>query len=317
MHHEHGAAPKPSAGFAFSRALVTGGAGFIGSRLVGAVLANGCEVVVLDDLSTGRRDAVPDEVPFIEMDVADPGTVRAVTDAAPEIIIHAAAQVSVPRSVADPDRDRAINLSGTRNVLEGARRAGTRRFVFISSGGAIYGDTQLAHEDSPPAPASPYGMHKLAAEAEVRESGLSHGIVRYANVYGPGQRADLEGGVVAIFADALATGRPVTIFGSGEQVRDLLYLEDAVLGALAIATTPRAGTWNVGTGVATSIHALLRQLESLISPATAVHHEAERAGDVRSSCLSILRIGQELAWAPRYPVADGLRALLGVGVTAV
>lgn len=144
----------------------------------------------------------------------------------------------------------------------------------------------------------------------MRGSGLSHGIVRYANVYGPGQRADLEGGVVAIFADALETGRSVTIIGSGEQVRDLVYVEDAVLGALAIATTSRDGTWNVATGVATSIHALLRQLESLISPATAVHHEPERPGDVRSSVLSILRIREQLAWAPRYPVADGLRAFL-------
>lgn len=294
----------------FRRALVTGGAGFIGSRLAEALVATGCEVTVLDDLSTGRREAVPAGVSLIEMDIADPRAAQAVAGAGPELVIHAAAQVSVPRSVADPGRDRAVNLGGTEHILAGAQAARTHRFVFISSGGAIYGDTRLADEETPPAPANPYGTHKLAAEAAVRASGLSHGIIRYANVYGPGQRADLEGGVVSIFADALRHGRPVTIFGSGEQVRDLLYAEDAVRGALAVATSSRVGVWNVATGVPTSINDLLRLLEGMIGPATEVRHQARRAGDVTSSCLSIRRIRQELGWAPRYRIPDGLSAFL-------
>ncbi|MDQ3553769.1 MAG: NAD-dependent epimerase/dehydratase family protein [Chloroflexota bacterium] len=294
----------------YRRVLVTGGAGFIGSRLTEALVAIGCEVMVLDDLSTGRRKSLPPGLPLIEMDIADPRAVEVAANTGPELIIHAAAQVSVPRSVADPARDRAVNLLGTKHILEGARQAGTRRFVFISSGGAVYGDTAMADEETLPAPASPYGIHKLEAEAEVRASGLSYGIVRYANVYGPGQRSDLEGGVVSIFAEALRHGRPVTIFGSGKQVRDLLYVEDAVRGALAVASSSRVGVWNVATGVPTSVNELLRLLEGMIGPATEVSHEARRAGDVTSSCLSVRRIRREVGWAPGYRVQDGLRAFL-------
>lgn len=294
----------------FRRVLVTGGAGFIGSRLAETLAGAGCEVTVLDDLSTGRREAVPAGVALIEMDIADPRAAQAVADLGPELVIHAAAQVSVPRSVADPGRDRAVNVGGTGHILTGAIAARTRRFIFISSGGAVYGDTRLADEASPPAPANPYGRHKLAAEGAVAGSGLSYGIVRYANVYGPGQRADLEGGVVAIFAEALRQGRSVTIFGSGDQVRDLLYLDDAYSGALAIARARTSGTWNVATGTPTSIRHLLDVLAARIAPPRGVRHEPARPGDVNSSCLSIGRIRRELGWVPRYALADGIQEML-------
>ncbi|MDQ3553878.1 MAG: NAD-dependent epimerase/dehydratase family protein [Chloroflexota bacterium] len=294
----------------YSRALVTGGAGFIGSRLVEALTGTGCAVTVLDDLSSGRADSLPEEVSLIEMDIADPATVRAVASVRPELVIHAAAQVSVPRSVADPERDRAVNLTGTRHVLDGARDGAAQRFVFVSSGGAVYGDTALAREETAPAPANPYGRHKLGAEGAVADSGLSYGVVRFANVYGPGQRADLEGGVVSIFATALREGRPVTIFGTGNQVRDLLYVDDAVSGALAIADARTSGTWNVATGTPTSIRDLLDLLAARIAPILEVRFEPVRPGDVNSSCLSIERIRRELGWTPRYAVAEGLQAML-------
>jgi UDP-glucose 4-epimerase len=294
----------------YARVLVTGGAGFIGSHLVEAFVRLGCETVVIDDLSRGSRANLAAGATLVEADVADPGTVEVIARAEPDLVIHAAAQVSVPTSIADPARDRAVNLVGTAHVLDGARRAGARRFVLVSSGGAVYGEARMATEDQAPAPASPYGVHKLAAEGYVRLSGLSYGIARYANVFGPRQRSDLEGGVVAIFAEALRGGRPLTIFGTGEQTRDLIHVDDVVEATLAIASTETDGTWNVGTGTPTSVQRLLRELEQLIGPAVEVRHAASRPGDVPVSSLSIERIRRELGWSPRLALGDGLRQML-------
>ncbi len=188
-----------------AKVLVTGGAGFIGSHIVDALLMAGHEVTVIDDLSSGSLDQIPASVTFIQCDVAD----RLVSDhirvAQPDLVIHAAAQVSVNASVEDSERDRRVNLAGTENVLRGAREAGARRFVFISSGGAVYGEAEGSTEADVPNPANPYGIHKLAAEGYVRSSGLQYAIARFANVYGPRQRSDLEGGVVSIFIERLTT----------------------------------------------------------------------------------------------------------------
>jgi UDP-glucose 4-epimerase len=303
----------------FRSALVTGAAGFIGSHLVDALVRAGTRTTVLDDLSGGSRGNLPDGIELIEADVADAATADLVARTRADLVIHAAAQVSVSRSVAEPDRDEAVNVTGTRHVLDGAREGGARRFVFISSGGAVYGEADGADEWTPPRPESPYGASKLAAEELVRASGLSWATIRFSNVYGPRQRADLEGGVVAIFTDALRAGRPVTIHGDGEQVRDLLYVADAVSGTLAaaMAAAPapdaafRDGTWNVATGVATSINGLLRELEAILGPAAAVVRAPRRAGDVRISRLSVGRIARELGWRPAWSLADGLRDLAG------
>jgi UDP-glucose 4-epimerase len=291
--------------------LVTGGAGFIGSHIADALVAAGIETIVLDDLSSGFRAQVPDRARFIQADVADPATVGLIRDARPDVVIHAAARVSVAESMADPGADRAVNVIGTQHVIEGARAAGVRRLVFISSGGAIYGDTEAADESTLPAPANYYGIHKLAAEGYVRVSGLSHGIVRFANVYGPRQRAGLEGGVVAIFVDAIGQGRPITIFGSGDQVRDFLHVSDAVSAVLTVAAASRTGTWNVGTGVATSINELVAHLEAASGTFAQVVSGESRAGDVESSRLLIDRIRHELGWAPRTALRAGLQALAG------
>lgn len=292
------------------RVLVTGGAGFIGSHLADAQVAAGAETTVIDDLSGGDRANVPAGARFIEADVADEAVIALVAELGPDLVIHAAAQVSVPTSMADPGRDRAVNLIGTANVLEGARRCGARRFVFVSSGGAIYGEATLATEDALPVPASYYGIHKLAAEGYVRVSGLPYGIVRYANVYGPRQRAEVDGGVVAIFCERLRSGRRVTLSGTGEQTRDLIHVDDVVRGTLAVAGAPTSGTWNIATGRSTSILELLELLQTLIGRATSFEQLPDRPGDVFASSLAIDKAATELGWRPRLELRDGLQALL-------
>jgi len=285
---------------------VTGGAGFIGSHVVEVLLEAGATAIVLDDLSSGTRGNVPAGVELLVADVADPGVEDVVRGAHPDIVIHAAAQVSVPVSVADPGRDREVNVAGTERVLRGALACGARRFVFASSGGAVYGEADGADESWLPKPASPYGVHKLAAEGYVSISGLSFGIARYANVYGPRQRSDLEGGVVAIFCERLAAGLPVTIFGSGEQSRDFVFVRDVAEATVLIATTERTGTWNVSTGHGTSVNALLDELSGLTDIDVEVSHAPARPGDVVVSRLSCELIRSELGWQPRYSLRPGL-----------
>jgi UDP-glucose 4-epimerase len=290
--------------------LVTGGAGFIGSHLVDALVSRHIDVTVLDDLSTGAVGNLPRSAEVIQGDVASATAVDMVRDASPDLVIHAAAQTSVPSSVVDPGRDRDVNLVGTENVIRGARAAGASRLVFISSGGAVYGESAGATEETAPAPQNPYGVHKLAAEAYVRLSGLPYGIVRLSNVFGPRQRSGLEGGVVAIFVAACLSHGPVTIFGSGRQSRDFLYVDDAVSATLAVAESALSGTWNVATGRATSVLGLLSTVEALVGRRAIVTHEAGRAGDVAMSSLSVARIRRDLDWEPRVPLVDGLERTL-------
>jgi UDP-glucose 4-epimerase len=319
-----------------SRVLVTGGAGFIGSALVRALLERGDLVAVLDNLSSGSAAAVPAGCELVQADVADAASVEAVASLTPEVVIHAAAQISVVQSQADPERDRLVNLVGTAHVLEGARRAGAHRFVFLSSGGAVYGETSGASEQDLPVPASYYAIHKLAAEhyvamsggesgaasrgesgaASRAASGMQYAIARLANVYGPGQRADLEGGVVAIFASALSSGAPVTIYGTGEQRRDFVHVADVVAAVLAMVDTPAAAsgagrTWNVGTGESTSINELLSVMESVAGVTVERRFAPARAGELQDSRLIISRIHDDLRWSPSVSLADGVRTVLG------
>jgi UDP-glucose 4-epimerase len=290
------------------RVVVTGGAGFIGSRVALAYRRRGDQVLVVDDLSGGSRASLPDGVDFAKVDITDPSTGRRIADFRPELVVHAAAQVSVPRSVADPDRDAEVNVAGTAQVVAGARAGGASRLVFLSSGGAVYGDADGADEDAPAAPRSPYGRSKLEAEALVRLSGLSSGIARLANVYGPGQRSDLEGGVVAIFLERLMLDQAVDIHGSGRQVRDLVHVDDVVAAIHAIAESTKVGTWNVATGVGTTILELLDRVREVTASGAPVRFLPARSGDVSISRLSIERIGRELGWQPRLDLGTGLAA---------
>ena len=285
--------------------LLTGGAGFIGGHVVDALLAQGEEPVVLDNLAGGGEN-VPDGVRLVEMDVAAPEAVEAVVELRPAVVIHAAAQVSVAASMRDQRLDLAVNVQGTANVLAGARAAGTRRFVFVSSGGGVYGESDGADEDAPPRPRSLYGAHKYLAERYVELSGLPYANARLANVYGPRQRAGLEGGVVAVFAERLQRGEPILINGTGGQRRDLVYVADVVQALVTMARSDRDGTWNVGTGRSTSILELLNALEERIQPATEVRHGPQRPGDVGNSRLSISAIERDLGWRPEFDLTGGI-----------
>jgi UDP-glucose 4-epimerase len=291
------------------RVLITGGAGFIGSAVARSMAQTGASITIVDDLSTGSAAHIPSTSRLITHDVSDPSVVAVVASERPDLVIHAAAQVSVTRSIADPERDHAINVVGTRNILAGALAAGSRRLVFISSGGAIYGDADGATEEWPPHPESPYGRNKLLAVEIVASSGISHAIGRLANVYGPGQRADLEGGVVAVFMEAALAGRDVSIFGDGDQARDFVHVDDVVAAVGTLSAPGSSGTWNVASGVATSIHALLEQIERTLGRRVPHTHLPARAGEVYRSRLAIERIIAETDWRPRVSVADGLAAL--------
>ena len=210
----------------------------------------------------------------------------------------------------NPHLDLAVNVQGTANVLEAAKVAGTRRFVFISSGGGVYGESDGADENTLPRPKSYYSAHKYVGECYVEFSGLSYANARLANVYGSRQRSDLEGGVVAIFTERLQKKQPILINGTGEQQRDLVYVADVVESLLAMAKSDRDGTWNVGTGRSTSILELLHALEEQIEPAVEVRHGPLRPGDVKRSRLEIRSIKDNLSWEPRYSLVDGISDML-------
>ena len=287
------------------RAVVTGGAGFIGSHLVDALVARGDEVTVVDDLSTGHRGYVNPKAQLVEHDIREPFLFDA------EVVFHLAAQADVGTSVERPVFDAEVNVLGTVNVLEAARAAGAA-VVFSSTGGAIYGDVDApAAEDAPLRPVSPYGMAKLSAEAYTegwrRVHGLRSVVLRFANVYGPRQSAALEGGVIAIFLERLHSGEEALVFGDGEQTRDYVHVDDVVRALLAAAERD-GGVFNVGTGVETTVnrlHELCREVSGIDAPP---RHDPPRLGDARRSVLDVSRAKRELGWRPKIDLARGLRS---------
>ena len=287
------------------RAVVTGGAGFIGSNLVDALLERGDEVVVVDDLSSGRREFVDPRATFVA------GDIRNGIDAGDaDVVFHLAAQADVQTSVRRPDHDAAVNVVGTVQVLESARAAGAR-VVFSSTGGAIYGECDApAREDGPLAPVSPYGIAKLCAEQYLqgwnRIHGSRHVVLRFGNVFGPRQDSSLEGGVVSIFLERLARGEPTTIFGDGLQTRDFVYVGD-VVGALLAAGGHDGGVFNVGTGNETTVLDLHRACAAVAGVDTEPRFEPARLGDARRSVLDVWRAASELDWRARTTLDDGLR----------
>src|SRR5215207_193602 len=286
------------------RALVTGGAGFIGSHLVDALLARGDDVSVVDDLSSGRREQVPGDVPLHVVDIAEIAVAMAAER--PDVVFHLAAQVDVRKSVADPAHDARVNVASTASVLEAAHAVGVRRVLLASTGGALYGESVAlpTPEDSPIAPYSPYGASKAAAETYLalytRLHGLSTMALRFGNVYGPRQDPHGDAGVIAIFAGAAAEGRPVTVFGDGSQTRDYVYVGDVAEGFLAAAGTDHSGAINIGTGVETSLLELVDALDAQPQFARA------RAGEVSRSCLDVSRAAELLGWEAAVRLEQGL-----------
>lgn len=291
------------------RVLVTGGAGFVGSAVVDALVEGGDEVASLDDLSTGDRANLREGVGLLEADVSDARALgRAVEGDRFDAVVHCASRTKVVESLERPELYRRVIVDGTRNVLDAARATGARVFVNLSSGGVVYGETPVcADEERPLAPASPYGACKAEAEALVTASGLAAVTLRPANVYGPRQRSDLEGGVVAIFLACWRAGRPLTVFGDGSAERDYVYVgdvADAVLAALAAGAT---GVYNVGTGVATSVNGLIAAFGDLLGPPPGVIYAPARAGELARSCVDPSKAARDGLWRPRTTLAEGLR----------
>jgi UDP-glucose 4-epimerase len=284
---------------------VTGGAGFIGSNLVDALVARGDEVTVIDDLSFGKRANLNPEAVFVERDI------RAGVDLdGAEVVFHLAAQADVQTSVKEPDRDAEVNVVGTVRVVEAARRAGAQ-VIFSSTGGAIYGECDgPADENTRLAPMSPYGIAKLCAEQYVSGWNRIHGtpnvVLRFANVYGPRQDAGLEGGVVSIFLERMARGDETVIFGDGGQTRDFVYVGDVVDSLLA-AVGRDGGVFNVGTGSETSVLALHDACRAVSGSKIDARLEPARLGDARRSVLDVSLAGRELGWSARVPLDEGLR----------
>jgi UDP-glucose 4-epimerase len=302
------------------RILVTGGAGFIGSNLVDALLARGDEVTVLDDLSTGRLQnldaALEAGATLFEGSVADPAAVAAALAAArPEVIHHLAAQIDVRRAVEDPAFDATVNVVGTATVLEAARRAGVRRVVLASTGGAIYGDADVVPtpEDAEPRPLSPYAASKRSAEVYMdlyrRLYGLSTFSLRLANVYGPRQDPQGEAGVIAIYCGRAVDGGHATVYGDGLQTRDFVYVGDVVDAFVAAGDSDAAGCCNVATGRETTVLELAETLGLVPEPAP------ERAGEVRRSCLDPSAAARLLGWRARTSLAQGLQQTVAAART--
>ncbi|HEX2391290.1 MAG TPA: NAD-dependent epimerase/dehydratase family protein [Solirubrobacterales bacterium] len=306
------------------RCLVTGGAGFIGSNLVDALLARGDEVTVVDDLSTGRREnldpALGAGAELVEMDIREAAALSALgAERRPQAVFHLAAQIDVRKSIEDPAFDAAVNVGGTANLLDAARAGGCERVVFVSTGGAIYGEGEgqdlPLDESASIAPLSAYGQSKYAAEGYLwlyeRLYGLSGVALRLGNVYGPRQDPLGEAGVIAIFCGRLReSGRP-TVFGDGTQTRDYIYVEDVVAAALAAAGSRASGAFNIGTGRETSVLELVEALAALGgSEGFEPEFAPPRAGEVQRISLDASLAERELGWRPDTSLEEGLRLTL-------
>jgi UDP-glucose 4-epimerase len=292
-------------------AIVTGGAGFIGSHVVDALLAEGRRVVVVDDLSSGDAARVASGAELRELDIVDGEALgKLVAEVSPEKIFHLAAQSSVVASVADPARDCAVNVQGTLNVLEAAG-AGRIPVVFTSTGGALYGDDapMPTSEQRIPAPLSPYGASKWAAEAYVNtwslSSGIPHAVCRLGNVYGPRQSPHGEAGVVAIFSEHLYDGRTPKLFGHGKPTRDYVYVGDVVRALLAAAGS--SGTYNIATGVETDVLTIWRELSAAAGKEIEPELADLRPGELQHSRLDASLAEREFGWKPEVPIAQGLQ----------
>ena len=300
--------------FVSVRILVTGGAGFIGSHVADAYIAAGHKVAILDDFSTGSEANVNSEAEVLRLDVRNKDGVSAAIGAfRPEVVNHHAAQSEVPKSVADPGFDAMVNIVGGLNVLRASVDAGVRKFIFISTGGALYGEPDVipADEDHPLRPLSPYGTSKLSFEQYLgtfhRTYGLEYSVLRYANIYGPRQDFHAEEGrVIAIFASRMLAGKPVTIDGDGEQARDMLHVADVAVANISALHRGAGGTYHISTGVPVTINELFRKLALLTDYRLEPTFGPRRKGDVFRIALDNTRARNELGWEPKLGLEEGL-----------
>jgi UDP-glucose 4-epimerase len=292
--------------------LVTGGAGFIGSHVAAAYLADGHRVVVVDNLATGSRDRVPGGARFVEDDITTMNVAALLEEERIGVVNHHAAQIDLRASVKDPVWDARVNVIGSLNVLEGCRAAGTRRVVFSSTGGAIYGEPrgEKADESHPTDPVSPYGVAKLSVEKYLHFYRVEHGfqtvVFRYANVYGPGQSGKGEAGVVAIFAEKMLKRERPGIHGDGEQTRDYVFVRDCVEANRRALSTADSGVWNVGTGVETSVNRIEALIRRFIPEAPPAVHDAPAPGEQRRSVLDGRKLLRDFGIPGYTPLEKGL-----------
>ena len=296
------------------RILVTGGAGFIGSNVVDGFLADGHDVAVVDDLSAGSAANVSRRARLHRVDIRSADLDAVFASERPEVVSHHAAQVSVRRSVEEPIVDADVNVLGSLNVLEAARRHGVRRVIFASTGGAIYGEMEpgtAADEHHPCRPRSPYAIAKLAVEHYLEgyrmAGGLETVVLRYANVYGPRQDPHGEAGVIAIFAGQLLEPMRPTIFGDGEQTRDFVYVDDVVDAFVRASDRGDGLILNIGTGVETAVHDLFSTMARLVAFDEPARYAMARPGELQRSALDYTRASNHLGWKPWTNLEDGLR----------
>jgi UDP-glucose 4-epimerase len=295
--------------------LVTGGAGFIGSHMAKRHLADGHRVVVVDDLSSGRLERLPEATRFVKADIAETDLEPLLREEKIEFVSHHAAQIDLRHSVADPIGDARANIIGSLKLFEAMRRAGTPQVLFSSTGGAIYGEPEggrPATESHPTNPISPYGCAKLSIEKYMHYYRVVHGlqmqVFRYANVYGPWQDGTGEAGVVAIFSEAMLGNRPLKINGAGEQTRDYVYVGDLVAAAARAAESDRSGVWNLGTGVETSVNQLFGLLAKEYAYSATPPHVPAPAGEQMRSVLDGSLARRDFGLSAWTPLVDGLKA---------
>lgn len=298
------------------RVLVTGGAGFIGSHIADLLLESGHDVAVVDNLSSGKKENIPEKANFYELDIRT-GCEPAFADFRPEAVVHQAAQMDVRRSVAEPDFDAEVNVLGTVRLLQNCVKHSVSKFLFASTGGAIYGeqDDFPATEDHPQRPISPYGVSKLSGERYLfyynAEHGLPYVALRYANVYGPRQDPHGEAGVVAIFSGKLARGETSTINGTGEQTRDYVFVRDvARANLLALENDIPSGAYNIGTGVETSVNELYEILREGANKDLPPEHGSAKPGEQTRSCVDPSLAERALGWRPEIEISSGLKETL-------
>jgi UDP-glucose 4-epimerase len=295
------------------KVLVTGGAGFIASHVVDSLLDHGYEVVVVDDLSTGRRSNLHPAAAFVQMDIRDPCLVEVFQRERPDFVSHHAAQMDVRRSVVDPIFDASVNVLGSINVIECAKAVDVKRVVYISTGGAVYGEPeyQPCDEAHPVNPICQYGASKHTVEHYLFmyhvNYGLEYTVLRYPNVYGPRQDPLGEAGVVAIFTGQMLRGQQVAINGDGEQVRDFVYVGDCARANLIALRAGRTGIYNLGTGRGTSVNDIHRTLKAITGYSLDAVHRPAKLGETRAICLDARKARRDLGWETTVGLEEGLR----------
>ena len=292
--------------------LVTGGAGFIGSHVADGFIENGHDVIIIDNLSTGKKENIPDKARFFLMDIGSAECIDLFREEKIDAVCHHAAQMDVRRSVEDPLFDANTNIIGTLNLLQASRQCKVKHFLFASTGGAVYGEQETfpCDETHPTRPISPYGVSKLAVENYLfyyhTEFEMPCVILRYANVYGPRQNPLGEAGVIAIFTDRLLRGEQPCINGDGKQTRDYVFVKDVVRANLKALSFEQSDTFNVGTGVETDVNTLFKMLNRMTGDRASEHHEDARKGEQRRSVIDYTKINSSLGWKPLIDLEKGL-----------